>query len=390
MRKLYIFDTTLRDGEQSLAISLDAQKKLEISHQIAKLGVDVIETGFPASSPEDFKAVQTISKEMNGIVVCGLARCIEKDIEICLEALEPAEHPRINLGIAVSPIHMEKKLRLTPEQVIAKAVSAVKYAKKSIGDVQFYAEDAMRSDPKFLVEIFEKVIAAGATVITISDTVGCATPWTMERLVSLVKNTVRNMEKAQLSIHCHDDLGMATANSLMGIRAGADQVECTINGIGERAGNASLEEIVMAVSSQIEIDNNDMGNTENIETRINTKEIYAASQLVALNTGIPIPRHKAIVGENAYSHASGIHQDGMLKEQQTYQFIDPLIIGAPPSKIILSARSGRHALIHSLEELGIKIDRQDINQIYERFIEKTDGKQAIANEELQSLLLNHR
>ena len=396
MRRLYILDTTLRDGEQSLSISLDAQKKLEISHQIAKLGVDVIETGFPASSPEDFKAVQAISKEMKGIKVCGLARCIDKDIESCLEALEPAEYPRINLGIAVSPIHMDKKLRLTPRQVVAKAVSAVKYAKKSIGDVQFYAEDAMRSDPKFLVEIFEKVIAAGATVITISDTVGCATPWTMERLVSHVKNTVRNIDKAQISIHCHDDLGMATANSLIGIRAGADQVECTINGIGERAGNASLEEIVMAIRTQIDRGNNDAGNIDNmdnidnIEININTREIYASCQLVSMNTGIPIPRHKAIVGENAYSHASGIHQDGMLKEQRTYQFVDPLIIGAPPSRIILSARSGRSALKYSLEKSGFKTDDQDIDKLYQKFIRLADGKQAIANEELPSLLLNHK
>lgn len=386
MRKIHIFDTTLRDGDQSLAISMDAPTKLELARQIAKLQVDVLEAGFPASSPGDYQSVQAIGRKMKGVIVCGLARCLKKDIDICLEALKPAENPRINLGIAVSALHMQKKLRLSPDQVIERAAGAVRYARKSLPEVQFYAEDAFRSDPAFLTKVYEAVITAGANVITLSDTVGCATPWSVEKLVTHVTTSVRNIDKAMLSIHCHDDLGMATANSIAGVIAGVDQVECTVNGIGERAGNAALEEVAMAVLSQRE---HSMSNhpLADVDITLCCREIYATSQAVAFHTGIPIPRHKAVVGENVYSHASGIHQDGMIKAEKTYQFIDPRTVGAPGCQIVLNARSGRHALKYKLEQMGVDLNHNELERVYHRFIELAESGDKITHLDLPQLLL---
>lgn len=378
MRKLFIFDTTLRDGEQSLGITLNINEKLEIARQLVKLGVDVIEAGFPASSPGDMESVRTIAREIKGAVICGLTRAVEQDIDYCAEALREAENPRIHTGIAVSPVHMEKKLRLSPEQVIETAVAAVKHAKKYVSDVEFYAEDAFRSEPAYLVKILEKVIEAGATVVNIPDTVGYATPWQYAELVSFVMNNVKNLGSTIVSTHCHNDLGMATANSLAGIKAGVSQVEGTINGIGERAGNTSLEEVIMAVYSQKSL--------YGVETAVNTREISATSRLVSTITGVPVPSHKAIVGANAFMHASGIHQDGVLKEKETYEIINPEIVGIPRNMIVLSARSGRHALKYRLEELGYNMGQQDLEVIYKKFLNLADQKKEIFDEDLHVLM----
>lgn len=378
MRDLYFFDTTLRDGEQSLGITLNVREKLDIAKQLAKLGVDIIEAGFPASSPGDFQSVKIIGKEVKGVVICGLTRCVEKDIDICAQALKGAEYPRIHTGIAVSPIHMEKKLRLSPEQVMERAIGAVKHAKGYVHDVEFYAEDAFRSEHAFLVKLVEKVIEAGATVVNIPDTVGYATPWEFGELITYVKNHVKNIHKARVSVHCHNDLGMATANSLAGIMAGADQVEGAINGIGERAGNTSLEEVMMAIYTQKE--------RYGINLRVNTKEIAPTSRLVSAITGVPVPSHKAIVGANAFMHASGIHQDGVLKETQTYEIIDPEMVGVPRNQIVLSARSGRHALKFRLLELGYSLEDQELDKVYQDFLALADKKQEVYNEDLHVLM----
>jgi len=378
VRKLYVFDTTLRDGEQSLGITLNINEKLEIARQLVKLGVDIIEAGFPASSPGDMDSVRKIAGEVKGAVICGLTRAVEQDIDCCAEALRGAEQPRIHTGIAVSPMHMENKLRMSPEQVVDTAVAAVKYAKKYVSDVEFYAEDSFRSDPAFLVKILEKVIAAGATVVNIPDTVGYATPWQYADLISYLMNNVKNIGSAVVSTHCHNDLGMATANSLAGIKAGVSQVEGTINGIGERAGNTSLEEVIMAVYSQPSL--------YGVEIGVRTREIASTSRLVSRITGVPVPSHKAIVGANAFMHASGIHQDGVLKEKKTYEIIDPEIVGVPRNMIVLSARSGRHALKHRLEELGYQPEQVDLEAIYKKFLQLADQKREIFDEDLHALI----
>lgn len=380
MQKLYVFDTTLRDGEQSLGITLDVNEKLEICHQLVKLGVDVIEAGFPASSPGDFKSVQTIAKKIKGASICGLSRVVPEDIDICAEALKGSECPRIHTGVAVSPLHMEKKLGLNPQQVIDISVAAVKRSKKYVSDVEFYAEDAFRSDRNFLVRILEEVIAAGATVVNIPDTVGYATPWEYGQMVSYVLNNVRNIDKAVISVHCHNDLGMATANTMAGILAGARQVEGTINGIGERAGNTALEEVIMALYAQ--------RYTYKLDSNINTREISATSRIVSRITGVPVPSHKAIVGANAFSHASGIHQDGVLKERETYEIIDPEVVGIPRNHITLTARSGRHALRHRLVELGYSVSKSDMSAVYGKFLNLADRKKEVFDEDLHALMGN--
>lgn len=381
MSKLYVFDTTLRDGEQSLGITLNVKEKLEISRQLVKLGVDIIEAGFPASSPGDFESVRTIAREIKGITVCGLTRAVDVDIDVCAEALRDADNPRIHTGIGVSPQHMEKKLNMAPHQVIEAAVHAVKHAKKYVNDVEFYAEDSFRSDWSFLVRVLEEVIKAGATVVNIPDTVGYATPWEYGDLISYVIENVKSIDKAIVSIHCHNDLGMATANSLAGIRAGARQVEGCINGIGERAGNTALEEVIMAIYSQPKI--------YGVELGINTREIAATSRLVSRISGVPVPSHKAIVGANAFMHASGIHQDGVLKEKNTYEIIDPEVIGVPRNLIVLSARSGRHALKHRLQELGYEVEDR-LDEIYQNFLTLADQKGEIFDEDLHALMGSSR
>lgn len=380
MRKLYVFDTTLRDGEQSLGKTLNLNEKLEIARQLVKLGVDIIEAGFPASSPGDLAAVRQIAREIKGVTICGLTRAVEEDIDKCAEALRDAEQPRIHTGIAVSPIHMEKKLRLSPAQVIDQATAAVKHAKKYVGDVEFFAEDAFRSEPGFLIRLLENVIAAGATVVNIPDTVGYATPWQHEEMFSLLMNSVQGIDSVVVSTHCHNDLGMATANSLAGIKAGVGQVEGTINGIGERAGNTALEEVIMAVYSQPGL--------YGADPKINTREINTTSRLVSAITGVPVPDHKAIVGANAFMHASGIHQDGVLKEKKTYEIIDPETIGLLRNKIVLSARSGRHALKHCLAELGYRPEQFDLESVYERFLELADRKGEVFDADLHLLMGN--
>lgn len=378
MEKLYVFDTTLRDGEQSLGITLNVKEKMEIARQLVRLGVDIIEAGFPASSPGDFVSVQTIASEVKGVTICGLTRAVQQDIDTCAEALRGAESPRIHTGLGVSPVHMEKKLMLSPEQVIEQAAAAVKYAKKYMSDVEFYAEDAFRADPDFLVRVLTEAIKAGATVVNIPDTVGYANPWEYAELISYVINHVPNIEKAIVSVHCHNDLGMATANSLAGIKAGARQIEGTINGIGERAGNTSLEEVLMAVYTR--------RGGYGVESHINTKEISATSRLVSRITGVPVPDHKAIVGANAFMHASGIHQDGVLKDRLTYEIIKPETIGVPENTITLTARSGRHALKHRLEELGYQVEGDALDNVYRRFLDLADQKKEVLDQDLYALM----
>lgn len=378
MRRLYVFDTTLRDGEQSLGITLNVKEKLEIGHQLVKLGVDIIEAGFPASSPGDMESVRTIAKELKGVTICGLTRAVASDIELCAEALRKAEYPRIHTGIGVSPVHMKKKLKLTPDQVVEQAVAAVKYAKKYVSDVEFYAEDAFRSDPMFLARVIEDVISAGATVVNIPDTVGYASPWEYGELIESVIKNVKNIDKAIVSVHCHNDLGMATANSLAGIKAGASQVEGTINGIGERAGNTSLEEVIMSIYTRRD--------GYGVESKVNTREISATSRLVSRITGVTVPAHKAIVGANAFNHASGIHQDGVLKDRETYEIIQPEIIGVPQNFISLTARSGRHALQHCLEELGYQVEGAQLDDVYQRFLQLADLKKEVFDQDLYVLM----
>lgn len=378
MRKLYVFDTTLRDGEQSLGITLNTEEKLEIARHLVKLGVDIIEAGFPASSPEDLAAVHRISKEIRGVSICGLTRAVRADIDKCAEALKPAEHPRIHTGLATSPIHMERKLRKTPDQVVEMAVDAVKYARRFVPDVEFYAEDAFRSDREFLRRIFTEVIRAGATVINIPDTVGYALPWQYAELIEWMCENVDGMDQVVVSVHCHNDLGMATANSLAGIRAGASQVEGTINGIGERAGNAALEEVIMAIVAHRE--------DFNVDVTINTREISRTSQLVSLLTGVPVQPYKAIVGSNAYSHASGIHQDGVLKDRATYEIIRPEDVGMMTSnQIVLTSRSGRHALRHRLQEMGYTFNPEKFEKVYEQFLAVADAKGKVEDQDLHAI-----
>lgn len=378
MRKLHVFDTTLRDGEQSLPGTLRPEVKLEIARQLVRLGVDVIEAGFPASSPGDMQAVQAIAADVRGVVVCGLTRAVRTDIDKAWEALKRAESPRIHTGIATSPIHMQYKLRKSPDQVLEMAVDAVSYAKRYVSDVEFYAEDATRSDLEFLKRVVSAVIKAGATVINIPDTVGYATPWQFEEMILRLRQEVPELDRVTISVHCHNDLGMATANTLAGIRAGATQVEGTINGIGERAGNAALEEVIMAVYAH--------RGTYDVRLDVNTREIGPTSRLVAERTGVPVPNYKPVVGANAYSHASGIHQDGVLKKPDTYEIMRPETIGMGRSKIVLTSRSGRHALRARLRQLGYDVQADRLETLYERFLELADARGLVDDGDLVQLV----
>lgn len=378
MRKLHVFDTTLRDGEQSLPTTLKPEVKLEIARQLARLGVDVIEAGFPASSPGDLKAVQAIASEVKGVTVCGLTRAVRSDIDKCWEALRPAESPRIHTGIATSPIHMQYKLRKSPEQVLEMAVDAVSYAKRYVSDVEFYAEDATRSDIEFLKRVFSAVIKAGATVINIPDTVGFTTPWQFEQMILRLREEVPELDRVVISVHCHNDLGMATANTLAGIRAGASQVEGTINGIGERAGNAALEEIIMSIYAH--------PSAYDVQLSVDPSEIGYTSRLISERTGVALPTYKPIVGANAYSHASGIHQDGVLKHPDTYEIIRPESVGMSASKIVLTSRSGRHALRARLAQLGFEVGNEEFGSVYERFLALADAQGRVEDEDLMNLV----
>ncbi|HQE93756.1 MAG TPA: 2-isopropylmalate synthase [Anaerolineae bacterium] len=376
--KIVIFDTTLRDGEQSPGAALNIDEKIEIARALQEMGVDVIEAGFPISSPGDFKAVQRISREIRRCVVCGLTRARQADIDAAVEALQDAAHPRIHTGLGASDIHIQYKLRMTRAEALETGVAAVKYAKKFVEDVEYFAEDAGRADPPYLYRVLEAVIDAGATVVNIPDTTGYTTPAEFGALIAGIKNNVPNIDRAIISIHCHNDLGMATANALAGIAGGARQVEVTVNGIGERAGNTSLEEVVMALKTRRDV--------FGLDTNIQTQHLYSISRLVSQLTGIPIQPNKAIVGANAFAHSSGIHQDGVLKERTTYEIIDPRDVGVPDSAIILSARSGRHGLRHRLAELGYILDEEQFEKVYERFLEVADRKKTVDTRDLEAIV----
>ncbi len=377
--RVYIFDTTLRDGEQSPGASMNTEEKVEIARQLVRLGVDVIEAGFPISSPGDFESVKRVGEAVgDAVVVCALSRAVPQDIEVAAEALRSAARPRIHTGIGVSESHLRDKLRITREEALERAVAAVKLARRFVDDVEFYAEDAGRADPAFLYEMVEAAIGAGATVVNIPDTTGYSYPEVFGELIRGLMEHVDGIENVIVSVHCHNDLGMATANALAGVRAGARQVECTINGIGERAGNTALEEVVMALKQRYDI--------FGVHTGINTREIMRTSRLVSGITGIRVQPNKAIVGANAFAHSSGIHQDGVLKERTTYEIIDPAEVGAGGSEIVLTARSGRHALRHRLSELGYTMDDAEFDRVYEAFLDLADKKKEVYDEDLEALV----
>jgi 2-isopropylmalate synthase len=376
--RIYIFDTTLRDGEQSPGASMNVGEKLEIARQLERLGVDVIEAGFPISSPGDFQAVEAICRAIKNCTVCGLTRAVPKDIEVAAEALKGAVRPRIHTGLGVSDNHIRYKLGLTREQAMQRGVDAVKHARKFVDDVEYFLEDSGRADPEYLCRVIEAVVDAGATVINIPDTTGYTTPGEYGALIRQVAERVPNIDRATISVHCHDDLGMAVANSLAGVMNGARQVECTINGIGERAGNTSLEEIVMAMKVRKDV--------FDCETGIVTQELYKTSRMVSTTTGIFVQPNKAIVGANAFAHSSGIHQDGVLKERTTYEIIDPRDVGLLESRIVLTARSGHAALKHRLAELGYEFDEAQIDKVYTRFLDLADRKKQVYDEDLEVIV----
>lgn len=379
--KLYIFDTTLRDGEQAPGASLNPAEKLEVAHALAELGVDIIEAGFPISSHGDLESVEHIARQVKGPVICALARCVRADIDAAAMAVKPAKRARIHLFLATSKIHMQYKLKKAEDEILRLAVEAVQYAKKFCDDVEFTPEDASRTDRQFLKTVVEAVIDAGATAVNIPDTVGFAYPGEFGDLIAYLKSHVPNIERAVLSVHCHNDLGMGVANSLAAIKNGARQVECTVNGIGERAGNASLEEIVMAIATRRDI-------FADVETGIRTQQLYKTSRLVSKLTGFVVPPNKAIVGSNAFRHESGIHQDGVLKERSTYEIIRAEDVGATGSGIVLGKHSGRHALAGRLEELGFKVSESELDVIAVRFKELADKKKNIFDGDLISIVEN--
>jgi len=377
--RVYVFDTTLRDGEQSPGASMNAEEKLEIARQLVRLGVDIIEAGFPVSSPGDFESVRRIGAEIgDAAVVCALSRAIPADIQIAADALAGAKRPRIHTGIGVSESHLRDKLRISGDEAILRAVAAVKLAKSLVGDVEFYAEDAGRAEPAFLYRMVEAAIAAGATVVNIPDTTGYAYPEVFGALIGGLREHVKGIDGVIIAVHCHNDLGMATANALAGVRAGARQIECTVNGIGERAGNTALEEVVMALHQRPDV--------FGVTTGIHTREIMRTSRLVSSITGIRVQPNKAIVGANAFAHSSGIHQDGVLKERSTYEIIDPVEVGAGGSSIVLTARSGRHALKHRLDELGYDLPEEEFERVHVAFLDLADKKKEVFDEDLEALV----
>ncbi|SHI99191.1 2-isopropylmalate synthase [Propionispora hippei] len=374
-----IFDTTLRDGEQTPGVCLEVDEKLEIAQALAKLRVDVIEAGFPIASPGDFAAVsQVAAKIKGGPAIAGLARAGQKDIDAAVNALKQAERPRIHTFIATSDIHMEYKLKMSREQVLARAEEAVRYARKFVEDVEFSAEDASRSDWDFLCQIYTAVIDAGASTINVPDTVGYTSPSEFGALIKYIRDHVPNIHRAAISVHCHDDLGMSVANSLAAIENGATQVECAMNGLGERAGNASLEEIVMALHTRKEF--------YKAETRIDTTQIYRTSRLVSTLAGISVPPNKAVVGENAFAHESGIHQHGVLNNSLTYEIMRPETVGISRNAIVLGKHSGRHAFEDRLKELGFELDSDTVNMLFVRFKELADRKKMVFDRDIEALV----
>ncbi len=378
MDKIVIFDTTLRDGEQSPGATMNADEKIEIARQLARLGVDVIEAGFPASSPGDLESVRRVAREVQGPIICGLARCVRGDIAAAWEAVQDAPRRRIHTFIATSDIHLEHKLRMTREQVVARAREMVAYARSLCEDVEFSPEDAGRSDPEFLYEVLGAAIAAGATTLNIPDTVGYLTPPEFGALIKGIREHTPGIENAVISVHCHNDLGMAVANSLAGVIEGARQVECTINGLGERAGNAALEEIVMAIYTR--------GQYLGVRTDINTQQLYPASRMVSSFTGLAVQANKAIVGANAFAHEAGIHQDGILKNRLTYEIMDAKTIGLSESTLVLGKHSGRHAFSDKLEQMGYHLDAEQLDRAFARFKDLADKKKVVTERDIEALV----
>ena len=385
--KVMIFDTTLRDGEQAAGSRLGVREKLEIARQLARLGVDIIEAGFPISSPKDFEAVSLIATEIDGPIICGLSRAIAADIDSCGKAIAPAKRNRIHTGLGISDIHIlgkfgddkyGKTIEEKKDHVIEMATAAVKHARQYTDDVEFYTEDSGRADPEYLYRILEAVIDAGATVLNIPDTTGYAIPYEFGILIKSITEKVPNIDKATISVHCHDDLGMAVANSLAGVQNGARQVECTINGVGERAGNAAMEEIVMAIRTRQDF--------FDIDTAVQSREFYRSSRMVAEMLAIDVPPNKAVVGDNAFAHSSGIHVDGVLKKRETYEIMKPEDVGSPKTRVVLTARTGRHGLKHRLEEIGYSLSTEELDHIYERFLLVADKKKEVFDEDLAALI----
>ena len=372
-----IFDTTLRDGEQVPGCKLETKKKIEIAERLDELGVDIIEAGFPISSPGDYKSVEEISKVVKNSSVCGLSRAVKKDIEVAASALKKAKKPRIHTGIGTSDSHIKYKFKSNRESISERAVNAVKYAKKFVDDVEFYAEDAGRTDNDFLAKICEKVINAGATVLNIPDTTGYCLPNQYAKKIEYLINNVTNIDKAIISCHCHNDLGLATANSIQGVISGARQIECTINGIGERAGNTSLEEVVMVMRQHSEL---------GYDTKINSKLLYSTSKMVSEIMGMPVQPNKAIVGTNAFSHSSGIHQDGVIKNRETYEIIDPNDVGVNESSIVLTARSGRAAIAYRSKKIGFDLSKIELDKVYQVFLKFADMNKEVKDQDLPEII----
>ena len=376
--RIIIFDTTLRDGEQSPGVSLDMEDKIQIGRQLEKLGVDVLEAGFPVASPGDFEGVQLLAAELRKLQVAALARATKKDIDTAWEAIRKGANPRIHTFLATSDIHLKYKLRKSRDQILDMAGEAVKYASGFTANVEFSAEDASRSDLDFLCRVFERVIDAGATTVNFPDTVGYAIPWDFGRMVRYVMENTPNIHKAVLSVHCHNDLGLATANVLSALNEGARQVECTVNGIGERAGNTAMEEVVMAVRTRHDC--------LPYETGVNTKHISSTSRMVSTLTGMVVQPNKAIVGANAFAHESGIHQDGVLKERTTYEIMDPTDIGLSHGRLVLGKHSGRHALKAKLEEMGYELSDQEVDRVFARFKALADKKKEVFPEDIEAIV----
>jgi 2-isopropylmalate synthase len=375
--RVEIFDTTLRDGEQVPGCKLDTPNKLIIAERLDELGVDVLEAGFPISSPGDFKSVEAIAKLVKNARVCGLTRAVEKDIEVAAEALKPAKRSRIHTGIGTSDSHIRYKFKSNQDAILERAVAAVRYAKRFVEDIEFYAEDAGRTDNVYLARVCEAVIQAGATVLNIPDTTGYCLPEEYGAKIKFLKENVKGIDKATLSCHCHNDLGLATANSIAGAVNGARQIECTINGIGERAGNTSLEEVVMIMRQHPHL---------NLHTNINTRLLFDTSRLVSDKMGMPVQPNKAIVGANAFAHSSGIHQDGVIKNRETYEIMDPHDVGVTESAIVLTARSGRAALAYRAKNIGYELDKLQLDRVYEQFLQFADRQKEIKDEDIPKII----
>lgn len=379
--KIHIFDTTLRDGEQVPGCKLNTKEKIELALALEDLGVDIIEAGFPVSSPGDFSSVEEISKTVKNATVCGLSRAVFKDIETAAQALKYAKHPRIHTGIGTSDYHIKSKFNSNREDILERAIQCVTWAKSFVDDVEFYAEDAGRTDNDYLARVVEAVIKAGATVVNIPDTTGYCLPSQYGDKIAFLINNVPNIDKARISCHCHNDLGLATANSIAGVISGARQIECTINGLGERAGNTALEEVTMVIKQHGYL---------GFYTGINTQKLNPMSRLVSETMSMPVQPNKAIVGSNAFSHSSGIHQDGFLKDSQTYETINPDDVGADGSKIVLTARSGRSALAHRFQKLGYNYTKSDIDVLYSQFLKVADIKKEVVEEDLNKMAANYK